>query len=717
MNYIVYICYPLLGALLMWRARVYGRKEWNEEFMSLSQTKALQGFCAVCVILHHIGQKTCAPWLEPEVIVHGLDIFVPIGYFLVGIFLFCSGYGLYKSYKGKANYLQGFFGRRFTIPLMVLVSVNFFFVFVRYQQEDVVSLSTPFHVSGPQMANGYAWFVYVLLLFYLIFYLAFRFCKKEKTAVFFIGLAAFLYMIHCDWWMYGNWWYNSVILFVVGLLFARHEKRVVAVVKKRYPTCLVAVIVLTTCFFVVSEYAQQMADMLGITYIYAVGRWVILSSQMLAACGFAGFVCLLGMKVKIGNRALGFLGSMTLEIYMLHCLFLQIFGYKENLPKQFYVKNVALLVLVVLVCTIITAYLIHKFYGWLVKFMMKQEELRKAVKKDMKKIMCGAVILLLVMTVGMSISSHRKSIAMEEKLETYIQENITYADVDGKRMAAYIAGEGEHTIVLLRGLYDPCPTITLRPLADDLAKNNRVIILDYLGSGFSDDTERERTADRFVDEIHTALVSLGETGPYILAAHQLSGLYVQLYAEQYPDEVEAIIGLDSSVAAQPDEMLALSNLTADEYRRRLEKQGKVQNIVQQILKTTGYARLQWGLYEPIFQYRHNEEETEIIQEMFIRRAYSADIADEIKHEYDAHQQLLGKKYKPDVPVLFLLAYYSCEGPVYAGSDWLQLHEDLCTNKEIQKMIIMNGNSSFVYLKQDELEKRIQDFIEELDSEK
>ena len=86
--------------------------------MSLSQTKELQGFTAVCIVFHHLGQKTCAPWLNPKYIVHGLDFFVPIGYLLVAVFLFCSGYGMYKSYHTKENYLEGFFARRF-MPLIL----------------------------------------------------------------------------------------------------------------------------------------------------------------------------------------------------------------------------------------------------------------------------------------------------------------------------------------------------------------------------------------------------------------------------------------------------------------------------------------------------------------------------------------------------------------------------------------------------------------------
>ena len=104
MDKLVYLCYPALAIVLFWGAKVYGRKQWNEGFLSLSQTKALQGFFALLIMFHHLGQKTCASWLPPNVRIPGLEVFVPIGYFFVGIFLFCSGYGLYKSYKTKENY-------------------------------------------------------------------------------------------------------------------------------------------------------------------------------------------------------------------------------------------------------------------------------------------------------------------------------------------------------------------------------------------------------------------------------------------------------------------------------------------------------------------------------------------------------------------------------------------------------------------------------------
>ena len=72
MDKLVYLCYPILIVIFLWGAKLCKKGEFNEEFMSITQTKYLQGFFAIIIMLHHIGQKTCAPWLNPAYIVHGL---------------------------------------------------------------------------------------------------------------------------------------------------------------------------------------------------------------------------------------------------------------------------------------------------------------------------------------------------------------------------------------------------------------------------------------------------------------------------------------------------------------------------------------------------------------------------------------------------------------------------------------------------------------------
>ena len=99
----IYIVYPVLLIVLFWGCRIYGRGKWNDEFLSLQQTKAFLGFAALLIMFHHVGQKTSASWIDRKYYIPGLEFFVPIGYILVAVFTFCSGYGLYKSFKSKPD--------------------------------------------------------------------------------------------------------------------------------------------------------------------------------------------------------------------------------------------------------------------------------------------------------------------------------------------------------------------------------------------------------------------------------------------------------------------------------------------------------------------------------------------------------------------------------------------------------------------------------------
>lgn len=375
MDKIVYVYYVVLALILFWGAKVMKRKTWNDAFMSLEQTKALQGFSAICIMFHHISQKTCAPWLNPRYIIHGLDVFVPIGYFFVGIFLFCSGYGLYKSYKTKPDYLKGFCKRRILPLILAFYSTAIIFFVVRLLMgEKMDGLQIFYYLSGLKLCNPNAWYVIAAPFFYLGFFLSFKFCKNEKLACFMTCLVVFIYTLigtmvnHNDFWMRGEWWYNSAHFFSIGLLFARHEEGITKHVKRFFPLYVILSFVLIFVLFGVSELAQGVlsyyGEQFGADHI-VLRRWGCLISQMGASCAFVFFVFMLNMKIKIGNRILAFMGTITLEFYLIHGLFIELFGYSfmDIRPSIYYIKNVALFVLVVTVCALPSAIALHKVLG------------------------------------------------------------------------------------------------------------------------------------------------------------------------------------------------------------------------------------------------------------------------------------------------------------------------------------------------------------------
>ena len=129
-------------------------------------------------------------------------------------------------------------------------------------------------------------------------------------------------------------------------------------------------------------------------------------------------------------------------------------------------------------------------------------------------------------------------------------------EVEDGMMHVYSKGNGDKTIVLLPGLGVALPSADFSPLMRELSDNYTVVCVEYFGIGFSSETSRPRTTENYVEETREALKQAGFEPPYVLMPHSISGVYSEYYAAKYPDEVEAIISLDSTSTASYEEMPA-----------------------------------------------------------------------------------------------------------------------------------------------------------------
>ena len=116
----------------------------------------------------------------------------------------------------------------------------------------------------------------------------------------------------------------------MGLMFGRFEISLTKAAKKLWPLFTVLAILGTVAFtdFAVKAtdswwgyYGETWFDPLKIPH-----RLMCCGMQWMASFSFVCAVFLLMMKVKLGNPVLSFLGSMTLEFYLIHGLFLELFG-------------------------------------------------------------------------------------------------------------------------------------------------------------------------------------------------------------------------------------------------------------------------------------------------------------------------------------------------------------------------------------------------------
>jgi len=384
--------YPLLG-VTFFGCVVYGRKKWNESWMELDQCKMLQGIMALLIMFHHMAQKTCAPWHDKRFIVHGLDLFVPIGYFFVGVFLFCSGFGLYTSFHNKPNYLKGFFRKRILPIIAAFYLSEWIWLAVRaIMGEQMDTKQLIWYITGLQLANSNAWYVIALPFFYLFFWLAFRFCKSDGWAILITSLCVFVYIMlglginHNNWWMRGEWWYNTAHFFPLGLVFARYRKQLTHIMKRGWLVWLILAAFGTYFFYWMSEAAQNTlsyyCDYLPL-WERLIRRGGCLLTQIMAGTCFLLTVLLLGLKIRIGNKLLGLLGACTLEIYLIHGIFVDLFGYDflEVVPSIKYVKDVGTYVLIVLGCTI-PAVALFKLMMWPVNRLCKGKKPKRRKPDD-----------------------------------------------------------------------------------------------------------------------------------------------------------------------------------------------------------------------------------------------------------------------------------------------------------------------------------------------
>lgn len=179
---------------------------------------------------------------------------------------------------------------------------------------------------------------------------------------------------------------------------------------------------------------------------------------------------------------------------------------------------------------------------------MKKVQIRKRGKKIMQiiGILFAVVVVIQVGILLIGFVVHPVLSKGElENIDVYGQ----MVDVDGRQMHVYSLGDGEETVVLLPGFGVALPSADFGPLMRELSAKYTVVTVEYFGVGFSDQTDTPRTNANYVEETRAALAGAGFAPPYILMPHSASGIYSEYYAHHYPDEITAIIMLDTTSTA------------------------------------------------------------------------------------------------------------------------------------------------------------------------
>lgn len=172
------------------------------------------------------------------------------------------------------------------------------------------------------------------------------------------------------------------------------------------------------------------------------------------------------------------------------------------------------------------------------------EEKEKKKKKFIFWRIARSIALLLIVVLTLGVVANMLVTKYEQKKYPAWGQRV---EVSGKKMHVYSKGETGNTIVLLSGLGTAAPVLDFEPLMNELAQNNKLVVVEPFGSGWSERTSKQRTVENIVEEWRTALQKANVKGPYILMPHSISGIYSMYYANKYPAEVTAVIGIDPTL--------------------------------------------------------------------------------------------------------------------------------------------------------------------------
>ncbi|MHA7963210.1 alpha/beta fold hydrolase [Paenibacillus sp. CAU 1782] len=299
----------------------------------------------------------------------------------------------------------------------------------------------------------------------------------------------------------------------------------------------------------------------------------------------------------------------------------------------------------------------------------------------------GGIVGVFVLFLGITFVVHTISNGIEKKkIESYGQ----YVDVDGKKMNVSIQGSGEQTIVLLPGQGTPSPVLDFKLLIDELTSDYRVVALEPFGYGLSDKTEKARTTENIVSEIHEAVEQLG-LDRYILMGHSITGLYAVSYVENYRDEVTAFIGIDSSVPNQPgmDVKLPLKTM------KFLQDSG----LMRVLKKVSGDS------YKSLAYDEHTKEQMNLISNQV---SSNPTLINELKHLGSNFKNGELLTYPEELPMLLFV-----QSNNEHNDQWIPLHEEQIKQSALGKMIPMEGSHYLHHTKFKEIAEEFKAYMKEI----
>ena len=295
----------------------------------LKHRDSIYGFCALWILFFHVYV-----WTEQRLF-YPLTNFITCGNCGVDIFLFLSGLCLCLSFKKRIDYGE-YYKKRATRILMpyIVISLPYWIwkSIIEYPEKTVLRAilniiadfsSATFWLKGTQTT----WFVFAICVFYLLFPWLYKNIRKSKLT------AILLFVIACAFGLVSSYIpvvnYSSIVwarlpVFISGIIVGSYYDQK-SVRNQKYVVTVIGSLALTIMLCLLFS----LRTILG---VYPVALW-----YSYGIIGIAVIVCLTVIfcttsKVKPAVF-FSFIGTLSLELYLVHVPVLHLLRYNGILEK------------------------------------------------------------------------------------------------------------------------------------------------------------------------------------------------------------------------------------------------------------------------------------------------------------------------------------------------------------------------------------------------
>ncbi len=251
-----------------------------------------------------------------------------------------------------------------------------------------------------------------------------------------------------------------------------------------------------------------------------------------------------------------------------------------------------------------------------------------------------SIIVILLFTIFIN---HNIQLKKESELLAPIGQLV---EVDGHNMSVYIEGEGDKTIVFLSGGGTCSPILDFKSMYSLLSGEYKIVVVEKFGYGFSDVVDKERDVASVLADTRAALSVAGVDSPYILCPHSMSGIEALYWAQQYPEEVSAIVGLDMAVPA------AYEDYQINSLMLKLSQFAAHSGIIRLLPGVAESEAMKYGTL--------TEEEKEMYKAVFFRRTATTTMMNEVR-SIKENAKVVEEAGVPEVPMLFFVSNGSGTG--------------------------------------------------------